>query len=77
MIRNLKKERAVCRGRDEQGGGKAVGVQFFLQIRRTVGFAIWCRDVGGCPPHGTVTGGVPGPGGADTDRAVHVAEGRK
>ena len=58
----------------EKGGGEAAGVQIFLQIHRPVGVALWCRDVGGYPPHGTCTGGFSRPGGAVTDRADATAE---
>ena len=58
----------------DQGGGKAAGVQIFLQIRRTVGVALWCRDVGVHPLHGTGPGGFPGPGGAAADGAAAIVE---
>ena len=63
-------------GDPEQGGGKAAGVRIFLQRKRPVSVAIWYRDVGGYPPHGTITGGFIGPGGAATYGAAPVAEAR-
>ena len=44
-----------------------MGVRIFLQSRRTVGFALWCRDIGGYPPYGTGPGGFPIPVGAATE----------
>ena len=60
----------------EQGGGEAVGVHIFIQIRCTVCVDRWCQDVGGYPPYGTVTGGFPGPGGAEIDREDPMTEAR-
>ena len=60
-----------------QGGGKAVGVWIFLQIRHSVNVAPWCGYVGGHPPQGADHEWFTGPGGAVTDRAAPVAAGRK
>ena len=61
----------------EQGGGKAAGVQIFLQIRRPIGVALRCRDVGGYPMHGTGPGEFPRSSGAETDGAASMAEVRQ
>ena len=44
-------------GDNEQGGGEAAGVRFFLQSRLKVGVALRCGDGGGYSPHGTGPGG--------------------
>ena len=61
----------------QKGGGGAAGVHIFLQIYHSVGASLWRRDMGGYPPHGPVTWGFPGPGGAVIDVASPTAVGRR
>ena len=58
----------------EQVGGEATGIRIFLQSRRPVIVALWCRDVGGYPPHVTGPGGFPIPCGVATDEASDTSE---
>ena len=61
-----------------QGGGDAADVRIFIQNYHEVSVALWCRNVGGYPPHGTCTGGFPGLGGAANDGAdPAAADGRE
>ena len=54
----------------QKGGVRAAGVWIFLQICHSVSADIWHGDMGDYLPHGTGTGGFPGPGGAEIDRAA-------
>ena len=47
----------------EQGRGETTGVRIFIYIHFPIFVALWCRDLGGYPPHGMVHGVVTGPGG--------------
>ena len=51
-----------------QGGGDVAGIRIFLLICAPVCTNFWGINLGGHPPHGPGTGGVPRPGGAMVDR---------
>ena len=71
VVRNFSRARVVwkimTRILSREGAEPRVSV-FFFNFRGTDGSALWRRDLGGHPLHGKIPGGVPGSGGAASDR---------
>ena len=79
VFQNLAKEQAIWRRMTRvlsREGARLWVSGIFLQSGRLFGAALWCGDVGGYPPHGTVPCGFTGPGGTTTDGTAPAAAGR-